>query len=507
MKKYLSLVLALWLMTFPQSWASPDAEMITIDANAATTIFPHFWEQMFGSGRAVLSLRQAYCNDLTLLKSITDCQYIRFHGIFNDEIGVFDTDSQHNDCLNFTYVDQIYDGLLAKGVKPFVELSFMPAKLASANTIHSFWYHPNVSEPKDYNQWSKFIRDFTQHLVKRYGIKEVATWYFEVWNEPNLDFWQPDSGEHKKTYFQLYAATANAIESVDAQLKVGGPATAQAAWINDFIDFCVTNKIKVDFLSTHVYANDSNLDVFGKGSAPIPRADFVGKAVNKVYDEVKASKMPNLPIIWSEYNASYLNEVEVTDSSFMGPWLANTIKQCNGLVTQMSLWTFSDVFEEQGVPKSPFYGGYGLIANYNIPKASFNALALLHKLGEYYIPLASPMALATKRKDNAIVVAVWNYVDPHELGTPKTITVKFSNLNNLSKAKVYVLDDDHGCALTIWKKMGKPQFPTTEQLAKLKSATLNFDIQEFKLNKSQALKLQLQPRALALIEVLPKTAD
>ncbi len=502
MKKYLILVLALWLFITSPSWANQSDEIVFVDANAATTLFPHFWEQTFGSGRAVLSLREAYRNDLKLLKSITDCQYVRFHGVFNDEIGIFDTDSQNNTVLNFTYVDQIYDGLLAQGVKPYVELSFMPSKLASANAIHPFWYHPNVSPPKDFVQWSKFIHDFVQHLVKRYGINEVATWYFEVWNEPNIDFWQPANGDHKKTYFQLYETTAKAIKSVDTQLKVGGPATAQAAWISDFIDFCANNKIKVDFLSTHVYGNDSSLNVFGQDSATISRADFVGKAVKKVFDEVKASKMPNLPIIWSEYNASYFNEVEITDSSFMGPWLANTIKQCNGLATQMSLWTFSDVFEEQGVPKSPFYGGFGLIANYNIPKASFNALALLHKLGDYYIPVTSPMALATKRKDNSIVIAVWNYVEPHESGTPKTVTVKFSNLNNLSRAKIYTLDDEHGCALTIWEKMGKPQFPSQEQLAQLKSASLNFASQEFKLDKGQALKLQLAPRALALIEVL-----
>ena len=145
---------------------------------------------MFGSGRAARSLRDSYRRDLHAVRQITGFQYVRFHGILNDDIAVYDEDKQGLQILQeISYVDQIYDGLLSAGVKPFVGLSFMPYKLAARPDLQALWYHPNVSPPKDYAKWDGMITQLARHLVERYGIEEVATWYFEVWNEPNLDFW------------------------------------------------------------------------------------------------------------------------------------------------------------------------------------------------------------------------------------------------------------------------------------------------------------------------------
>src|SRR5580704_16163455 len=211
---------------------TPKPDTIVVDANAPSHPFPHFWEKMFGSGRAVLSLRDSYRQDLREVKQITDFEYVRFHAIFHDEVGVYDEDGQGHPLYNFSYVDQIYDGLLANHVRPFVELSFMPQKLAAHNLLHVFWYKPNVSPPKDWDKWNDLIAAFTKHLVDRYGIDEVSQWYFEVWNEPNLDFW--DGEPKQSTYWELYDNTARTIKSVSQRLRVGGPATAQAAWVDAF---------------------------------------------------------------------------------------------------------------------------------------------------------------------------------------------------------------------------------------------------------------------------------
>jgi xylan 1,4-beta-xylosidase len=195
--------------------ASQDSRAIVIDASAQAQPFPHFWEQMFGSGRAILSLRESYRNDLRDVKKITGFEYARFHAIFHDEVGIYDEDAQGHPLYNFSYVDQIYDGLLANGVRPFVELSFMPKALAEdKNAIHPFWYKQNVSPPKDWNKWDDLVTQFTKHLVDRYGIDEVSQWYFEVWNEPNLDFWAGDPKQ--ATYFELYDHTARAEGSKPA---------------------------------------------------------------------------------------------------------------------------------------------------------------------------------------------------------------------------------------------------------------------------------------------------
>jgi len=451
---------------------------IRVPADDPGTPFPHFWERMFGSGRAVLALRDNYRQDLRLVKGITDFRYVRFHAIFHDEVGLYDLDKEGNVVYNFSYVDQIYDGLLADGVRPFVELSFMPQKLAAhPNRIFGFWYKPNISPPKTYAQWDAMIDVFTRHLVERYGIDEVATWYFEVWNEPNIGFW--GGKPYQSTYYELYDHTARVIKSVNARLRVGGPSTAQAAWAGDFIEHCRQGRVPLDFVSSHVYANDSTQDVF-KNDTPVSRDKMVCRSVRKVSEEIRHSSMPDLPLIFSEYNASYANEPNVTDTVYMGPWLATTISQCDGLTEAMSYWTFSDVFEEGGVVKTPFFGGFGIVAEDSIPKPAFNAFALLHRLGERRLHADSDAALVTKRSDGTLVLALWNYAPPDgtgakytppaPAGAPKVFSLDLPGIARDAHATIWRLDADHGNVVKAYDTMGRPPFPSREQIASLRAA-------------------------------------
>ena len=443
------------------------AETITVDAAAPATPLPHFWEQVIGSGRAVLTLRESWRNDAKLVKQVTALQYVRFHAIFHDEMGVYDEDKDGKPLYNFSYVDQVYDGLLDVGFKPFIEISFMPRKLALNQDFHPFWYKPLPSPPKDPAKWAALMDAFTRHLVERYGRAEVESWYFEVWNEPNIDFW--NGKPQLETYLSFYDTTAKAVKAVNAKIRIGGPSTAQAAWADKFIAHCTENKIPFDFVSTHVYGNDVAKDVFNTDEK-IPRRDMVARSAKKVYDQVKASAAPRTPIIWSEYNATYMNELEVTDSAFMGPWLANNIRECAGLVTTMSYWDISDVFEEQGIIKKPFYGGYGLVAEGGIPKADYRAFELLHRLGDTQLRSSSENALVTKRPNGSVVIALWNYAEPGEQGAPKTFHLQLSGM----KAKRYRMQfvaPSSGSALEAWQKMGSPALPTRSQIEELRSAS------------------------------------
>jgi xylan 1,4-beta-xylosidase len=453
---------------------------------------------MFGSGRAVLTLRESYRSDLREVKQITGFKYVRFHAIFHDEVGVYDEDAEGHPLYNFSYVDQIYDGLLANGVRPFVELSFMPKKLAAdKEALHAFWYKQNVSPPKDWDKWDDLMTQFTKHLVDRYGIDEVSQWYFEVWNEPNIDFW---AGEPKQaTYWELYDHTARSIKRVSPLLRVGGPSTAQAAWADAFIRHCAENKVPVDFVSSHVYGNDRAQDVFGTDET-IPRDQMVCRAVKKVHDQILSSAMPNLPLIWTEYNASYSNEPTVTDSIYMGPWIADTIRQCDGLTEMMSYWTFSDVFEEQGVVKQPFYGGFGLIAAGGILKPSYNAFKLLHQLGDERITVDSRSVLATRRKDGSLVVAAWNLVPPGETGQSRTIHLRFEHLGGSRRAYISRVDRDHGDVHPAYDKMGQPRYPTPGELKALQQAA-QLAPPEIRDLTNGELTLDLGPDGLAVIEV------
>jgi xylan 1,4-beta-xylosidase len=474
------------------------AEAIEINPNASSHAFPHFWEQMFGSGRAILSLREDYRHDLRETKRITDFQYVRFHAIFHDEVGLYDEDASGQPIYNFSYVDQIYDGLLANKVRPFIELSFMPKKLSSdPNALHPFWYKQNVAPPKDWDKWEQLVETFTRHLVQRYGEDEVAQWYFEVWNEPNIDFWAGNPKE--ATYYDLYDHAARAVKRVSSRLRIGGPATAQAAWADRFLAHTKENNVPVDFVSTHVYGNDKSEDVFGTHEA-INRNQMVCRAVKKVHDQIATSAYPKMPLIWTEYNADYSNQPQVTDSAYMGPYLANTIRQCDGLTEMMSYWDFSDVFEEQGVVKTPFYGGFGILAERSIPKPTFNDFALLHRLGDTRLDAASDSVLVTRGRDGSLMIAVWNLFLPEEAGSPKTITLRFKGGVAAPSARVTIVDKEHGSPLPAYERMQKPDSPTAQQIETLRKAAILPQPQTLPL-KNGSITLTLRPHALALIEI------
>ena len=474
-----------------------DPDQIVVNVHAAGTPFPHFWEEMFGSGRAHLVMRANYQKDLRMVKKITDLRYVRFHAILDDENGVYSEDAQGNPVYNWSYVDQIYDALLKVGVRPYVEISFMPKALAAHPDYQGFWYHPIVSPPADYVKWDTLVSAFAQHLVERYGINEVAKWYFEVWNEPNLDFW---AGKPKEqTYFELYDRTARALKAVSPLIRVGGPATAQAAWVGAFIAHATQNHVPLDFVSTHAYGNDSAEDVFHDHRV-IALHQMVCAAVNKVHEEILHSARPHIPLIWSEFNATYRNQKTITDSIYMGPWLADTISQCDGKTTMMSYWTFSDVFEEQGVIKTPFYGGYGIVAESDIPKPAFDAFMLLHKLGSVRLPAPVNEAIVTRRTDGTLVIATWNLVEPGSAGSDKTVTFKLKGVRDGAYAEIRRVDTEHGDTLAAWKGMGSPKYPTVQQVTALRRAAEIGPPQDVPVH-DQRLTLTLPPMGLAVVEI------
>jgi xylan 1,4-beta-xylosidase len=287
-----------------------------------------------------------------------------------------------------------------------------------------------------------------------------------VWNEPNLDFW---AGEPKQAaYWMLYEHTARALKGVDLRLRVGGPATAQAAWVAEFIRHCNEQGIPIDFISTHVYGDDSAKNVFGSDES-ISRDQMVCRAAAKAHSEIAASALPALPLIMSEFNATYLNRTEITDAAFMGAWLAETVRQCDGLAQDMAYWTFSDVFEEQGVVQRPFYGGYGLLAVGSIPKPAFNAFALLHQLGEERFTNDVPGSLLTRRANGDVVVALWNYTEVGAPGAARKVRLEVKNAR-VRSAAVQVLDRTHGNAFAAYAGMGSPRYPTPAQLLELRAA-------------------------------------
>ncbi len=471
-------------------------ERVQIDAHAPATPFPHFWEEMFGSGRAILSLRESYRDDLRAVKKVTDFRYVRFHAILHDEVGVYNEDEHGNAVYNFAYVDQIYDGLLKNGVRPVVEISFMPKKLAfNPDALHPFWYKPNVSPPKSMERWDALMTQFARHLVERYGLDEVSQWYFEMWNEPNIDFWV--GIPRQKSYFEMYDHTARDLKAVNPRLRIGGPATAAAAWVDDFLKHTATNHVPVDFISSHGYADDTVEDLFGTDES-IPMDDRVCRAIGKVRKQIQASSTPNLPLFWTEWNVP--GHMEARDTTYVGPALANTIRECDGQVEMMSFWTFSDVFEEGGPMPKPLQGAFGLRAKGGINKPSFYDFALLHQLGDQRIPASSKNIIATKLANGELVVAAWNLVDPGEKGGSRTMQIEFTNVPRDAKVAIQRVDDEHGNVLPKYIAMGKPLDPTENQVMQLNRQT-DLGSPELTKLKDGRIEFVLERNALWLMRI------
>jgi xylan 1,4-beta-xylosidase len=474
----------------------PTTEAITIDTHAPTTPFPHFWDQMFGSGRAILSLREEYREDIRAVKKVADFRYVRFHGILHDEVGVYNEDEHGNPVYNFAYVDSIYDGLLKNGVRPFVEISFMPRKLAfNPDALHPFWYKPNVSPPKSMERWDALIQHFAQHLVDRYGIDEVSQWYFEVWNEPNIDFW--NGIPRQESYFDLYDHTARALKSVSLRLRVGGPSTAAAQWIPEFLQHTADNHVPIDFVSTHGYADDTVHNMFGTNE-DIVMDDRVGRATAKIRAEIDRSTTPHLPLFWTEWNVPGM--MQSRDTIYVGPALANTVRECDGHVDMLSFWTFSDVFEEGGPTTGPFIGQFGLRAFDGINKPSYYAYGLLHQLGDQRLANPSKNIIVTRTSNGALAIAAWNLVDPDQQGATREMDLHLTGISPNTAVTIQRVDRDHGNVLPQWAAMGKPLNPTPTQAEQLNRETALPAPQQTKLN-SGVLHLSLTQNALLLVQI------
>ena len=388
----------------------PEPAKRVIDVDYSKIKGPHnqFFREVVGAGRAAEGLRADWQRDLALVRRECGFKYIRFHGLLQDELGVYSEDRQGRPLYNFQYVDSIYDAILNIGMKPFVELSFMPQALSSGpKTV--FWWKGHITPPKDYDKWQQLIQALVQHWTSRYGAAEVKQWYFEVWNEPNLDiFWSGDQAE----YFKLYAVTARAIKSVSPDYRVGGPATAGHAWIPETIGFAVKNLVALDFISTHDYGvKGIGFDEGGQQLQLIIDPGAIIGGVRSVRAQITTSPMPRLPLHYTEWSTSYSPRDPVHDSYLSAPYILSKLKGTEGYADSMSYWTFTDIFEENGPVPSPFHGGFGLVNFQGLRKSAFYAYQFLNRLGDREIASSDSDSWACRDARGAQLL-FWNYTPP-----------------------------------------------------------------------------------------------
>ncbi len=406
--KVLAAIVAASLCLFIPLLRGADARTVAVDYGRVKGPTSQVFRQCVGAGRANEGLRADWQKQLTYTQQACGFQYIRMHGLFTDDMGVYSEDKAGHPVYNWQYVDKLYDFLLSIHVRPFVELGFMPGALASGpQTI--FWWHGNVTPPKDYNKWQDLVGAAVRHWTERYGQAEVKNWYFEVWNEPNLKgaFWTGDQSD----YFKLYAASAAAVKSVSPQYRVGGPATAGTAWITDFINYCADHHAPVDFISTHTYGvGQGFLDESGNRGTVVSRdPNAVSGDMRRTRAEITASRLPRLPLFYTEWSASYTPADPIHDNYVEASYVLDKVKNSEASVDGMSYWTFTDIFEEAGPRSTPFHGGFGLINYEDILKPAFYAYRFLNELGPAELANRDAASFVTRDAHGGVQALLWDF--------------------------------------------------------------------------------------------------
>jgi len=412
MKNYLHLLLFLCSVSLYSYAQENAARTIHIDYRKTSGQLNKQFNSCIGAGRANEGLRADWQEQLAMVKKDCGFTYIRMHGLLTDDMGVYREDRNGNPEYNFQYIDILYDYILRIGMKPFVELGFMPAALASGDkTI--FWWKGNVTPPKDFKKWGELIRRLTLHFTERYGAEEVKTWYFEVWNEPNLNPWFWTGTQ--QDYFTLYEHSVTAIKSVNKAYKVGGPATAGAAWVPETIQYCYDKKIPLDFISTHTYGvKQGFLDEYGStGTILDKNPASVSGDIQNSRKQIAASSMPGLELHYTEWSSSYTPADPIHDSYHEAAYILQKIKQSGTAPNSMSYWVFTDIFEEAGPRFTPFHGGFGLLNTQGIKKPAYYAYAWLNKLGDTELQNSDTASWACKNKNGGLQLLCWDFTNTH----------------------------------------------------------------------------------------------
>ena len=466
----------------------------TCDLSQAPRPFEHFWEHTVGSGHAPLALRSDWQAQMQQCHSELGFRYVRFHDLMSDSMGTLVCQDEKL-LYSFFNADQVMDFLLAIGMRPFVELSFMPEALASGSET-VFRYEANITPPKDYKQWETLIHKLALHWVERYGLDEVSQWFFETWNEPNLKaFWTGT----RKDYFKLYRHTVEAIKSVDPSLKVGGPASAQAAWIEEFLDYCERHHLPIDFVTTHYYPTDA----FSEGDTEKKLASAPQNVMRDQAEKVN-QQARGLPLYFTEWNISSDPRHSLHDEPFAAAYATRILMSLRGLVDGYSFWTFSDIFEENYFPSVPFHGGFGLLNLHSVPKPVYRAFQLLHQLGTEQMEVNGEhdtVEVFAIRKNSQLTLLAVNHALPGHSISLEQVNVNLTSGLEPQSSCIQRIDEDHANPRRSWLDMGSPEYLSALDVERLQAASQllkepqSFSWMEGNLN----LHFNLEPHSLAAI--------
>lgn len=524
----------------------------TVDVRSEGTPLTHHWSVGTCAGRANEGLRTSWVEQLRLVREQCGFRYLRMHDIFNDDMCVYSEDAKGRPVYNWQYVDEVYDRMLDLGVKPFVELSFFPEKLAAEGTKRQMWYRNCITyDPAKLDKWGALVKAFTEHVVERYGLAEVLTWYFEVWNEPNLNM-NPKAGFFDGTrsdYFAIYKTSALAVKSVDERLRVGGPATSnfiadhrhdgevldnsksvfysqetinqqqwEGVWIKDFLTYCAKEGLPVDFISCHPYPTDYALDpVSGKGKDAVRYVYSIRDDISWLRSQIAGSSYPDAELHLTEWSTSPSSRDRMHDMLPPAAYIIKGNMECTGMTNSLMYWTFTDIFEEKGGGQEIFHGGFGMINFQGIVKPSFHAYRMLGQLGDVKLYYQDPLVVTRSSQTGRISAIAFNYPEEFTNAVPssrdartfmqatsKQLDLVLTGLTPGATVSIETLDHEHGYAYAEYEKMGRPHSPSRQQTEHLKRVAWDTKKETLQADSQGRLEIKrtLTPWACVLIKEL-----
>lgn len=460
-----------------------------------------------GTGRMGLALQKEYSEHLRVVQEAIHFKYIRGHGLFCDDVGIYreyEIDGEKQTFYNFTYLDRIIDTYMANGIKPFLELGFMPEKLKTGEQTIFYW-KGNVTPPSSYEKWSELIKTTLNHLIDRYGREEVVTWPVEVWNEPNIAFWAGTMEE----YFKLYDCSAKAVKKVDPRIQVGGPAICGVEtekWLRAFFEHCIRNNSPLDHITRHCYTVDK----------PTFKGQFIYHDMYHpayMIDELKETRkimadypqIANLPLHITEFNSSYVPVCPVHDTDYQAAYIARILSEAGEYADSYSYWTFSDVFEEADVPKSVFHGGFGLVAFHSIKKPVFYAFEFFSKAGKELLYRDDNLIVTRDQGRYAIIGWNWNDMKDESTVSEKSYALSLPAIGQQAILVKKEVGGKHANPLQTWSNLGKPRNLNPEQIKILQAAAepLQTDEKLFEQKGYYDVDLIIPCNQLCMIEITP----
>lgn len=447
-----------------------------------------------GTGRMGLALHKEYLDQLQFVQEKIGFSYIRGHGLFCDDMAIYqeyvDEEGNVTSEYNFTYLDRVFDSYQKLSIRPFLELGFMPEKLASGTQTQFYW-EGNVTPPVSYDKWCELVWATLRHLISRYGEEEVLSWPIEVWNEPNLTgFWE---NADMQEYFKLYTKTVYAIKEVHPDFQVGGPAIcggSDEVWMNGFLTYCSENDVPLDFITRHHYTIDIPERSGHYDYAELYTSEYAFSTLENCRKIIgNYAKYREIPFYITEFNTAYVPNCPLHDTNENAAYLARMLSEIGDYCTGYSYWTFGDVFEEQGVPFTPFHGGFGLVANDGIPKPTFWVFQFYKQLQGACLYRDENMIVVQKENGSLCGIA-WNLSRETESDDLK-LKLHFPDLSGEYCFMKRIVDETVCNPLKVWHDLGEPASLDKGQLECIREASNPLVITDKKCSDSDGLHMEL----------------